>query len=39
VRGRALSPLDPNNYQEFDESYTLSDVNDNPLAWGGLAGA
>ena len=39
VKGRALSPMDPVNYQEFDESYTFSDVKDNRFEWGGLAGA
>ena len=28
VKGRTLSPMDPNNYQEYDEAYTFSDEKD-----------
>jgi hypothetical protein len=38
VKGRALSPMDLTNYQEFDESYSFSDVKDNRIELGGLAG-
>lgn len=38
VKGRALSPMDLTNYQEFDEDYTFSDVKDNRFELGGLAG-
>lgn len=38
VKGRTLSPMDPNNYQSFDEAYTFSDEKDNRFEYGGLAG-
>ena len=38
VKGRALSPMDPDNYQSYDESYTFSSVKDRRFEWGGLAG-
>ena len=38
VKGRALSPMDQENYQEFDESYTFNSTKDRRFQWGGLAG-
>ena len=38
VKGRTLSPMDPNNYQSYDEPYTFSDEKDNRFELGGLAG-
>ena len=38
VKGRTLSPMDPNNYQSYDEAYTFSDEKDNRFELGGLAG-
>ena len=38
IKGRALSPMDPNNYQPFDESYTFQDQKDNRFEMGGVAG-
>lgn len=38
VKGRAMSPMDQGEYQEFDEAYTFSDEKDNRFEWGGLAG-
>ena len=38
VKGRTLSPMDPNNYQSYDEPYTFSDEKDNRIELGGLAG-
>jgi hypothetical protein len=38
VKGRTLSPMDLENYQSFDESYTFNSTKDNRFEWGGLAG-
>jgi hypothetical protein len=38
VKGRALSPMDLTNYQEFDEDYTFSTEKDNRIELGALAG-
>ncbi len=38
VKGRTLSPMDPNNYQSYDEAYTFSEEKDNRFELGGLAG-
>jgi len=38
VKGRALSPMDLTNYQEFDEAYTFSTERDNRFELGALAG-
>lgn len=38
VKGRALSPMDPYNYQSFDEDYTFMEEKDNRIELGGLAG-
>jgi len=38
VKGRTLSPMDPNNYQEYDEAYSFSDEKDNRFELGTLAG-
>jgi len=38
IKGRALSPMDPSNYQSFDEAYEFQDEKDNRFEWGGLAG-
>src|SRR5436190_11665012 len=38
VKGRALSPMDLTNYQEFDEAYTFSTEKDNRIELGALAG-
>ena len=38
VTGRALSPMDPDNYQSFNEAYTFQDKKDNRFEWGGVAG-
>ncbi len=38
VKGRALSPMDPANYQEFDEAYTFSTEKDNRIELGALGG-
>src|SRR5688572_25070447 len=38
VKGRTLSPMDPNNYQSYDEPYAFSDEKDNRFELGGLAG-
>ena len=38
VKGRALSPMDPETYQSFDEAYTFFEQKDNRLEWGALAG-
>jgi hypothetical protein len=38
VKGRTLSPMDPNNYQSYDEPYTFSDEKDNRFELGVLAG-
>jgi hypothetical protein len=38
VKGRTLSPMDPSNYQSYDEAYPFSDEKDNRFELGGLAG-
>lgn len=38
VEGRAVSPMDPSNYQSFDEHYTFSEEKDRRFQYGGLAG-
>lgn len=38
VKGRALSPMDPGNYQSYDEKYTFMTQKDRRLELGGLAG-
>jgi opacity protein-like surface antigen len=38
VEGRALSPMDPANYQSYDEAYTFSDEKDRRFQFGGLVG-
>jgi len=38
VKGRAVSPMDPTDYQPFDEAYAFSTTKDNRFQWGGLAG-
>ena len=38
VKGRALSPMDPLNMQEFDEDYSFMTRKDNRFEFGGLAG-
>ena len=38
VKGRTLSPMDPNNYQSYDEAYKFSEEKDNRFEAGGLAG-
>jgi len=38
VKGRTLSPMDPNNYQSYDEPYIFSEEKDNRVELGGLAG-
>ena len=38
VEGRALSPMDPVNYQSFDEKYTFSSEKDRRIELGGVAG-
>ena len=38
VEGRTLSPMDPVNYQSYDEKYTFSEEKDNRFELGGLAG-
>ena len=38
VKGRALSPMDLTDYQEFDEAYTFSTEKDNRIELGALAG-
>ena len=38
VSGTTLSPMDLENYQSFDESYTFNTTKDNRFEWGGLAG-
>ncbi|HEX6180415.1 MAG TPA: porin family protein [Chitinophagaceae bacterium] len=38
VEGRALSPMDPINYQSFDEKYTFSSEKDRRIELGGVAG-
>jgi hypothetical protein len=38
IKGRTLSPMDPNNFQSYDESYTFSEEKDNRFEAGGLAG-
>ena len=38
VKGRTVSPMDPSNFQSFDEDYTFSEEKDNRMEWGGLAG-
>lgn len=38
VKGRALSPMDLENYQSFDEAYTFNSTKDRRFQFGGLAG-
>jgi hypothetical protein len=38
VEGRSLSPMDQNNYQSYEDSYTFSDEKDRRFEFGGLAG-
>ena len=38
VEGRALSPMDPVNYQSYDEKYAFSTEKDRRFELGGLAG-
>ena len=38
VKGRTLSPMDPNNFVSYDEPYQFSDKKDNRMELGGLAG-
>ena len=38
VEGRAISPMDPSNYQSYDEAYTFSEEKDRRFQFGGLAG-
>ena len=38
VEGRAISPMDPLDYQSFDEHYTFSEEKDRRFQFGGLAG-
>jgi hypothetical protein len=38
VKGRALSPMDLTNYQEFDDTYTFSSEKDNRFEFGAVAG-
>ncbi len=39
LKGRALSPFDPNNYQSFDTKYTFDNTKDNRVELGAVAGA
>ena len=38
IKGRTLSPMDPTNFQAYNEAYTFSNEKDNRIEWGGLAG-
>src|SRR4029078_6608596 len=38
VKGRALSPMDLENYQEFDEAYSFNTTRDRRFQFGGIAG-
>jgi hypothetical protein len=38
VKGRALSPMDLENYQEFDQAYAFNETKDRRVQWGGIAG-
>jgi hypothetical protein len=38
IKGRTLSPMDPSNFQSYDESYEFSSEKDRRIQLGGLAG-
>jgi len=38
LEGRAISPMDPNTYQSYDEKYTFSPEKDRRFQFGGIAG-